>query len=223
MEVARCLTGWTILAKKDDGFSGKLLSPFKDRGKVVFRKEAHDDGAKRVLGHEIPAGGGENDLDRVIDIVAAHPEHRAVHRNETLRALHRRRTAGHRGGCASQALSPRAKATSRRCCARSSPRRIPRLRRDRNSSVRSISSSPLCARRMPETNAEQALISYLERMGHVAVSLSDAGRLSRGSIALARHAALALEIRARAWRQRAQGRRASNPSSCAKFSAAKTP
>ncbi len=73
MEVARCLTGWTILAKKDDGFSGKLLSPLKDRGKVVFRKDAHDDGAKRVLGQDIPAGGGEGDLDRVIEIVAAHP------------------------------------------------------------------------------------------------------------------------------------------------------
>jgi uncharacterized protein (DUF1800 family) len=73
MEVARCLTGWTILAKKNDGFSGKLLSPFKDRGKVVFRKDAHDDGPKRVLGTQIPAGLGEDDLDRVIAIVAAHP------------------------------------------------------------------------------------------------------------------------------------------------------
>ena len=73
MEVARCLTGWTVLAKKDDGFSGKLLSPLKDRAKVVFQKEAHDDGPKRVLGHEIPAGGGEADLERVLDIVTAHP------------------------------------------------------------------------------------------------------------------------------------------------------
>lgn len=73
MEVARCLTGWTILAKKNDGFSGKLLSPFKDRGKVVFRKEAHDNGPKRVLGQEIPAGLGEVDLDRVIEITATHP------------------------------------------------------------------------------------------------------------------------------------------------------
>jgi uncharacterized protein (DUF1800 family) len=73
MEVARCLTGWTILAKKNDGFSGNLLSPLKDRGKVVFRKDAHDNGAKRVLGTEIPAGLGEGDLDRVIGIVAAHP------------------------------------------------------------------------------------------------------------------------------------------------------
>src|SRR5258707_14572513 len=44
MEVARCLTGWTVLAKKDDGVSGKYLSPLKDRAKVSFRKEAHDDG-----------------------------------------------------------------------------------------------------------------------------------------------------------------------------------
>ena len=73
MEVARCLTGWTILAKKNDGFSGKLLSPFKDRGKVIFRKDAHDNGAKRVLGADIPPDLGEGDLDRVIDIVATHP------------------------------------------------------------------------------------------------------------------------------------------------------
>ncbi len=73
MEVARCLTGWTILAKKNDGFSGKLLTPFKNRAEVVFRRDAHDDGAKRVLGHDIAAGSGERDLDHVISIVATHP------------------------------------------------------------------------------------------------------------------------------------------------------
>jgi uncharacterized protein (DUF1800 family) len=73
MEVARCLTGWTVHAKKDDGFSGQLLSPFKDRGQPLFRPEAHDDGPKRVLGHEIPAGLGRGDLDRVLDLVATHP------------------------------------------------------------------------------------------------------------------------------------------------------
>jgi len=73
MEAARCLTGWTVLAKKDDGFSGKLLSPLKDRGKVLFRADAHDDGAKRVLGREITAGGGAADLEKLIDIVVAHP------------------------------------------------------------------------------------------------------------------------------------------------------
>lgn len=73
MEAARCLTGWTILAKKNDGFSGNLLSPFKDRGKVVFLPEAHDDGAKQVLGRDIPAGRGEGDLEQLVDIVVSHP------------------------------------------------------------------------------------------------------------------------------------------------------
>jgi uncharacterized protein (DUF1800 family) len=73
MEVARCLTGWTVYARKNDGFSGKLGSPFRPRGEAVFRPEAHDDGPKRVLGNAIPAGLGEGDLDRVISIVASHP------------------------------------------------------------------------------------------------------------------------------------------------------
>ncbi len=62
MEVARCLTGWTVRDRK------KFF-----RGRVEFRKFEHDDGAKRVLGVEIPAGGGARDLDRVLEIVVAHP------------------------------------------------------------------------------------------------------------------------------------------------------
>lgn len=62
MEVARCLTGWTVRPKK--GF-------FK--GRVEFKKHAHDDGPKRVLGHDIPAGLGAADLDRVLEIVVTHP------------------------------------------------------------------------------------------------------------------------------------------------------
>jgi uncharacterized protein (DUF1800 family) len=73
MEVARCLTGWTVYARKTDVFSGDLSSPLRPRGEAVFRPEAHDNGGKRVLGREIPAGLGREDLDRVIDIVAAHP------------------------------------------------------------------------------------------------------------------------------------------------------
>ncbi len=73
MEVARCLTGWTIRARKDDGYAGTLKSPLTDHAAVFFRAEAHDDGAKRVLGHDIPAGLGEKDLDRVIEIVTSHP------------------------------------------------------------------------------------------------------------------------------------------------------
>ncbi len=76
MEVARCLSGWTLRSKKKvGGFidfkmpGGKL---FKDRGEVYFRPEAHDSGTKRVLGQEISGGSGESDIERVIDIVASH-------------------------------------------------------------------------------------------------------------------------------------------------------
>ena len=61
MEVARCLSGWTVRGKKRF---------FK--GKVEFNSNAHDDGAKKVLGHDIASGGGEKDLDDVLDIVCNH-------------------------------------------------------------------------------------------------------------------------------------------------------
>jgi uncharacterized protein (DUF1800 family) len=64
MEVARCLTGWTVRERAKSGFAV---------GKVEFRKDLHDDGPKTVLGTAIPAGLGAADLDRVIEIVAHHP------------------------------------------------------------------------------------------------------------------------------------------------------
>ena len=62
MEVARCLTGWTVREKK------KFF-----KGRVEFQKSQHDDGPKRVLGQDIPAGLGPRDLDRVLEIVTSHP------------------------------------------------------------------------------------------------------------------------------------------------------
>ena len=62
MEVARCLTGWTVRDRK---------KYFK--GRVEFVARQHDDGAKRVLGETIPAGLGAGDLDRVLEIVVRHP------------------------------------------------------------------------------------------------------------------------------------------------------
>ena len=60
IEVARCFTGWTInLPDQGGGF--------------VYRPQRHDGGAKRVLGHTIPAGGGERDGLEVIDLLARHP------------------------------------------------------------------------------------------------------------------------------------------------------
>lgn len=61
-EVARCFTGWT--------HETRLLRP---RGQFRFNADLHDDGPKTVLGHAIPAGGGEKDGQRVLDILIGHP------------------------------------------------------------------------------------------------------------------------------------------------------
>lgn len=62
MEVARCLTGWTVRSTGAWGL-----------GKVEFKADLHDDGPKHVLGHDIAAGRGAEDLDAVLDIVCNHP------------------------------------------------------------------------------------------------------------------------------------------------------
>src|SRR5471032_1240889 len=59
-EAARYFTGWTI----DQPQNG---------GTFVFNKRVHDDGDKVFLGVKIPAGGGESDGEKVLDIVARHP------------------------------------------------------------------------------------------------------------------------------------------------------
>lgn len=70
-EAARCLSGWTVDLKMR---MQDALNPFKpQRGTTYFKKDWHDDGEKHLLGHAIPAGGGEGDLERVVDIVCAHP------------------------------------------------------------------------------------------------------------------------------------------------------
>jgi uncharacterized protein (DUF1800 family) len=60
IEVARCLTGWTISRPRKDG-------------EFRFARMLHDDGAKTVLGHKIEAGGGIRDGERVLEILARHP------------------------------------------------------------------------------------------------------------------------------------------------------
>jgi uncharacterized protein (DUF1800 family) len=62
MEVARCLSGWTVRDQHQ-----------WRKGLVEFHRDAHDDGAKTVLGQTIAAGGGERDLDQVLRIVSTHP------------------------------------------------------------------------------------------------------------------------------------------------------
>jgi len=57
-EVARCFTGWGINLRT---------------GTFEFHPRRHDNGPKTVLGHSIPAGGGSNDVETVLDILARHP------------------------------------------------------------------------------------------------------------------------------------------------------
>lgn len=59
-EVARAFTGWSIQTPRLGG--GYRFVP-----------ALHDDGEKKVLGHVIKAGGGENDGEEVLDIVSRDP------------------------------------------------------------------------------------------------------------------------------------------------------
>ncbi len=59
INVARCFTGWTVRDSMNPEF--------------VFAAFMHDTEEKVVLGKKIPAGGGEQDGLRAIDILAHHP------------------------------------------------------------------------------------------------------------------------------------------------------
>lgn len=59
-EVARCFTGWTIQAPRQGGG-------------FFYNDKLHDKGEKVVLGVTIPAGGGIEDGEKVLDILATHP------------------------------------------------------------------------------------------------------------------------------------------------------
>jgi uncharacterized protein (DUF1800 family) len=76
MEVARCLTGWTVRSTEQP--------PYFQIGKIDFHRQQHDFGAKEVLGETIPAASaglnnqelerwGRNELDHVLHIVTRHP------------------------------------------------------------------------------------------------------------------------------------------------------
>lgn len=76
-EVARCFTGWTILAPRGAGAATQAMmnGPRADMlrenaGSFFFNPRAHDDGEKTVLGHKISAGGGMKDGLIVLDLLA---------------------------------------------------------------------------------------------------------------------------------------------------------
>jgi uncharacterized protein (DUF1800 family) len=57
-EVARALTGWTFN---------------RQSGEFLFNPIIHDAGEKTILGQSFPAGRGEDEGERVLDLVASHP------------------------------------------------------------------------------------------------------------------------------------------------------
>jgi uncharacterized protein (DUF1800 family) len=61
IEVARALTGWSVMPPRQGGEG------------FIFRRQAHDAGPKVVLGHTLRAGRGIEDGEEVLDIVSRHP------------------------------------------------------------------------------------------------------------------------------------------------------
>lgn len=60
-DVARILTGWSVVRLEEGGFD------------FVFRRGAHDRGAKLVLGETFPAGQNEAEGLRLLELLARHP------------------------------------------------------------------------------------------------------------------------------------------------------
>ena len=83
VNVARALTGWTIAGPRRP-----------DAGQFVFNPRMHDRGEKVVLGHRIKAGGGIEDGEQVLDILASHPSTAQVHRDGAGAPVRRRPAAG---------------------------------------------------------------------------------------------------------------------------------
>jgi uncharacterized protein (DUF1800 family) len=76
MEVARSLSGWTVRSTEQ--------KPYFYIGRVEFKPELHDFGAKEILGHTFASTDGKRkkeelerlagqDLDRILQIVTTHP------------------------------------------------------------------------------------------------------------------------------------------------------
>jgi uncharacterized protein (DUF1800 family) len=60
IDAARCFTGWGI-------------DNLQTSGRFAYRQALHDTGAKSVFGLNLPAGGGKDDGDKLLDYLASHP------------------------------------------------------------------------------------------------------------------------------------------------------
>ena len=79
-ELARVLTGWSIGRPREDGAraTGMFRASFRQQsvetpGSFVFRARAHDVGSKTVLGMHFSAGGGMEEGERAIAMLARSP------------------------------------------------------------------------------------------------------------------------------------------------------
>ncbi|MCH8960829.1 MAG: DUF1800 domain-containing protein [Bacteroidetes bacterium] len=78
-EVARAFTGWTVVppgergerARKRMDRRGERMGFLLEEA-FLFRADAHDATEKTILGETFPAGGGLDEGERVLDLVAAH-------------------------------------------------------------------------------------------------------------------------------------------------------
>ena len=70
IEVARCFTGWTTV--NTDAGARFVVAGGTQQG-FRYEDSLHDKGEKTVLGVTIPAGGGKEDGEKVLDILAKHP------------------------------------------------------------------------------------------------------------------------------------------------------
>lgn len=79
IEVARAFTGWTVMPpgprreEVERRMAGARLVGFQREGEFLFRADAHDSGAKTVLGRTLRAGRGIEDGEAVLDLLAVHP------------------------------------------------------------------------------------------------------------------------------------------------------
>jgi len=61
IDAARCFTGWGI-------------DNLNNSGRFTYRQAVHDTGAKSVFGLNLPAGGGKDDAEKLLDHLASHPK-----------------------------------------------------------------------------------------------------------------------------------------------------
>lgn len=73
IEVARALTGWTIVPANLNPQQRRGAQNNREPGNFIFRPELHDADEKVVLGHKLRSGRGLDDGQDVLDIVSRHP------------------------------------------------------------------------------------------------------------------------------------------------------